>query len=496
MVRIFLVEDEGIALRALKKKITDLNEDYSIVGTAANGLEAYGKILESKPDILITDIRMADIDGITLIKKLRESKTAIVPIIISGYKEFEYAQQALQLGVKDYLLKPVDLNSLKKCLDRCAKDIHNEMSSTHSILQPWTNGIKLDDRTTIPPYGLIYLIFSTPLSNPENTQHPNVPCLPNHEIEKVFLNNLCAHSVSCFDGLFSNEKIILLSEHQDESSLRSELRPILDQLSMQYNLPITACCTIAQSKDTLPHSLRICRKKATQNACFGKTILCGKDSLAKSSPSDLKDYARLFPSLLHWQENELLRANIKNLMKSRSWTDKTLLQMRSDLIFLLSAIRQSFPEVVLSATDCNFYIENILCFSSTIEELAENFYILLCELFLSDNHVHIESKEHIVLQIEKYFNENISENVTLQMLADHMNVSKVYLCRIFKQQKNTTPMDYFTQLKIQRAQQLLEQMPNVPLRVIADMLGFSDVYYFNKVFKRVTGYTPSKSLKS
>lgn len=77
------------------------------------------------------------------------------------------------------------------------------------------------------------------------------------------------------------------------------------------------------------------------------------------------------------------------------------------------------------------------------------------------------------------------------MLAGEMKVSKVYLCRIFKKYKNMTPIDYFNRLKIDRACELLVQFSSLPLQKISDMLGFNDVYYFSKVFKKIVGVSPS-----
>lgn len=70
-------------------------------------------------------------------------------------------------------------------------------------------------------------------------------------------------------------------------------------------------------------------------------------------------------------------------------------------------------------------------------------------------------------------------------------VSKVYLCRVFKKMKNTTPIDFFTHLKIERAQEMIRAFPSMSLREIAEALGFSDMYYFSKVFKRIMGFPPS-----
>ena len=102
------------------------------------------------------------------------------------------------------------------------------------------------------------------------------------------------------------------------------------------------------------------------------------------------------------------------------------------------------------------------------------------------------SPEELVESLIVYFKEHLSCNVTLQDLEERTGVSKVYICRIFKKFQNTTPMDFFTRLKIARAKELLADFPGMSLREIADSLGFNEVYYFSKVFKRITGAPPSE----
>ena len=103
-MKIFLVEDEVFALRTLCKKVRDLSPDYEIAGTASDGVEALPLILEARPEVVITDIRMSRMDGLTLIREMKEAGVSAIPVILSGYQEFEYAKQAIHLGVNDYLL--------------------------------------------------------------------------------------------------------------------------------------------------------------------------------------------------------------------------------------------------------------------------------------------------------------------------------------------------------------------------------------------------------
>ena len=118
MYRIYLADDETWVVIGLKKQIEKSGLPFQVIGEANNGVAAMEEILEKKPDILITDIRMPGLNGLQLLEKLREKGIAVKVIFISGYAEFEYAQSALRMGSFDYLLKPVEQEKLNQVLIR------------------------------------------------------------------------------------------------------------------------------------------------------------------------------------------------------------------------------------------------------------------------------------------------------------------------------------------------------------------------------------------
>ena len=106
-IKVFLVEDEVIIRNGVKKSIDWEKEGYDFVGEASDGELAYPLIIKEKPDILITDIRMPFMDGLELSKLVKEKLPDIRIMLLTGYSEFEYAKQAIEIGVEDYLLKPI-----------------------------------------------------------------------------------------------------------------------------------------------------------------------------------------------------------------------------------------------------------------------------------------------------------------------------------------------------------------------------------------------------
>ena len=125
MYRVFLADDEPWILISLKNLIDWGECGYLICGEATDGIKAWERILYTKPDLIISDIKMPGMDGIELIKRVREERLPAEVAIISGYSDFEYARAGLKYGCTDYLIKPVDEEELITCLEKVKEKLDN-----------------------------------------------------------------------------------------------------------------------------------------------------------------------------------------------------------------------------------------------------------------------------------------------------------------------------------------------------------------------------------
>lgn len=116
-MRIVIVEDESAIREGLKEMING-NTPHTVIGTCKNGMEGIAFIQENQPDLVITDIRMSQMGGLEMLAKLKDLGIEPLSIVISGYSEFEYARDALRLGVEEYLLKPVSIDALQELLEK------------------------------------------------------------------------------------------------------------------------------------------------------------------------------------------------------------------------------------------------------------------------------------------------------------------------------------------------------------------------------------------
>ena len=129
MTKVFLADDEIVIREGIRTSFPWEESDYTLVGEAPDGEIALPMIRDTNPDILITDIRMPFMDGMELCRIVRSQMPWIGIIILSGYDEFEYARQGIQLGVREYLLKPITSEELRKALDRVSQQLAEERRS-------------------------------------------------------------------------------------------------------------------------------------------------------------------------------------------------------------------------------------------------------------------------------------------------------------------------------------------------------------------------------
>ncbi|MCR5090888.1 MAG: response regulator [Oscillospiraceae bacterium] len=164
MVKLFLVEDEVIIRDGIKKHIDWESEGIEFAGEAGDGELALPMILETKPDILITDIKMPFMDGLTLSARVREALPDTEIVVLSGYNDFSYAQQAISVGVTQYILKPITRVRLMECIRPIRDEIEqkrkerqdsidfDEILSRESIVERLNEFMKTGTETEIPAF--------------------------------------------------------------------------------------------------------------------------------------------------------------------------------------------------------------------------------------------------------------------------------------------------------------------------------------------------------
>ena len=133
LYKIMLVDDEEEVRKSIIKKIDWADAGFEVVGDAENGEEALEKLEALEPDVVVTDIRMPYMDGLTLTEKIHQRHPSIKVVIFSGYDDFEYAQRAIKLNVTEYILKPVNVEEMTAILKKIRKNLDEEIEMRRDV---------------------------------------------------------------------------------------------------------------------------------------------------------------------------------------------------------------------------------------------------------------------------------------------------------------------------------------------------------------------------
>ena len=131
MLKMIIADDECIIRETIQSIIDWKKYDIEVIGLCKNGIETYNMILDENPDIVLTDIKMPGMDGIELIKRIAKMDLNVQFIILSGYGEFSYAQEAMKSGVRHYLLKPCSEDQVIECIQQCKKYCYQQKINRH-----------------------------------------------------------------------------------------------------------------------------------------------------------------------------------------------------------------------------------------------------------------------------------------------------------------------------------------------------------------------------
>lgn len=181
-----LIADDEISIRQLIKKLIDPSAPLLIVGEAADGATAYEMIQEKKPDIVITDIRMPGLNGVELMRKARENGIKVDFILVSGYRDFEYARSAVQLGALDYLLKPINREELNRVLEKAWK-LRERSETMRKQLETVEEKLAKNQKILRREFMMRYISYAEQGNVPKEIAHYRNGFLPEAGCYTVFL---------------------------------------------------------------------------------------------------------------------------------------------------------------------------------------------------------------------------------------------------------------------------------------------------------------------
>ena len=522
MYRILIADDEGIMLESLREIITKEFGDAAEVTTVRSGRAAIEQAESFHPDIVFMDIHMPGINGIAAIREIRQFNSSCLFYVISAYNKFDYAQDAISLGVEKYLMKPV---SRKTVVDT----ISEAMAKVNAIREKRSDQLKIQEKleTVIP---VVESGFVSNMLLAEDVQDEEYyKQLLDMEEDYAFVevvqygtdtedgklispvesrvkaqeNYMQIRAViksyqRCIVGPVMSDRIVLVVPHGDESISYEERIEAIDRMHdmlvhLEESVPLrfrTGIGRIRRLKD-----LRISYQDAVAALQNSKSRVAHMDDLTRHGV-----YEDDYPIELERDAfSALSRGDVDGVrQREETFFDWMERQDPSDL----NSMRLKVLELVLraefdafTAGSVNYaynYRKNYLTEVNELKDAAQIRRWFLERMTTIASGIRDQSGEQSETTAEKaqkYIQENYHRDISLDEVSREVNVSPYYFSKLFKEETGENFIDYLTALRIARAKEYMMDK-SLTIREAGCMAGYADPNYFSRIFKKHTGMTP------
>lgn len=520
MYQIFVAEDELLIRQSIRGIIETMQGPYVLCGEAADGELALTMMQDLMPDILLTDIRMPFLDGFGLIKNVKSIMPWVKVIIISGYGEFEYARQAISLGVDQYLLKPIRAAELTEVIRNVSEQIDREKADTkleagygkdeirHVLRNHFMKELLYGSTETgelLEKARQLELDVVSPLYKPvlfafegDDVDHRTLQNVLQHVFEQMELPLYAILDREKTAVLLKGAETEALTElaWQTAGAIRHETHELCPTVTVVIGETVKRISEINSAYKSAADLLRKASAAAAETVIdindavqLTQSIIRSTDVFGTSFRHRIMDAsAQDVPAIL----DEVLKdpATAKRL----GGKQQRYYALISILKIALSIYAQTMPGTdsrdIASELCSRFDIisdsRKAETFRSTAESLLMNALETRPGRTLSVQHCHVVSRA------QEYIRSNFADpNFTLNDVAGYVGMSPAHFSTVFSQSVGSTFISWLTSLRIEKAKELLMRKEK-KLSDIALEIGYNEPNYFSHVFRKTVGMTPKE----
>ncbi|HHW00253.1 MAG TPA: response regulator [Clostridiaceae bacterium] len=533
MIKTLIVEDEGWVRKGIIKVIKWEELGMKLIGEAQNGEEALHIMALEKPDLIITDMKMPKYSGIDFLKELEHVRPDCEIIVISGYSDYEYMKQAISSGVFEYILKPIDEDDLNEVLKRVLKKIDTKRKEQENkklieakldaslplleenVLNSLISGVfdKYDDllekvgNINIDLNYKCFSVMSIFIKDMYNLGRGYVDLNEDgflqvyNDIKQIVRQY---QNYNVFKNMQSIYEVIILckGDEQDYKKIIAEQIKLADEIinTVQNKHGINLRIGIGDWKKGF-NNIRHAYEEAKKALKFEK--IGGKDIIFYSGIKNFKDQKED----LYYIEEKQLSSILQNSGKDEAVRlVKSLFENVNKMQYCkISSLRKAIIDLMLIferscrklSTDFNTNLFDEENYIDIIEKLSsisglERWTLDTIQRILNNlNDRRQKESIDIIQDIKNYIEANYHEDINLIQLSQKYYMNHIYLSRLFKSQTGENFIDYLTRIRMLKAKELLEK-GTFKIKVVSELVGYSNPYYFTKSFKKFFGYPPSE----
>lgn len=485
MIKVLIAEDEMPLLRGIKIMIEKLNPEFSVVCCAHNGKAAIEYMEKEPVDVVFTDINMPLADGIEVMKFVEERYPETQKVVISGYNDFKYAQEAMRCGVKEYILKPI----VQKELERILNGIHEtykerQQKKQRNMLQEVVYASKM----TQGKEKIQILYFCAGPMIKEGMEESIAECKfwKDIDVEKAVKEFLPESTgVYVFEKYQANEKILLLvpSEKIDLFEFSTCFIKKMEENNV--------CVTAAYHQEMIEMN-QIPSISCHLRKIMRKCILFAEGSVIEDEKEETREknieILRLCSSIrdISADKESIILKEFESLFSKRKIRQKECIYVLRILLEKTMGNSETTDEFL------DEIIWNLLLYSQDVQQLFHNIRRMLDE---KRQYRKPDTTEDLMRKLDIYIQEHMTEPITAASLAAEFGLVAPYLSRLFKEYSGYTLSQYIQKIRLDRAKQLLRMDGDILAKDVAEMVGYSNPLYFSKIFKKKVGIYPSEYRK-
>ncbi|MDO4475569.1 MAG: response regulator [Lachnospiraceae bacterium] len=530
-MKVFLVEDEFVVREGIKKNVDWAGHGYDFCGEASDGELAWPMIQKERPDIVITDIKMPFMDGLELTALIKKELPQTEVVILSGYAEFEYAQEAMRMGVAHYLTKPIRGEELLAEIDVVAEKIRqrrqeqlirdkyrremaeNRILEQKKLFQNMVSGSKkmtdlLEDAQRLQMdisaiwYNIVLIKFSSIRHTPQEYSGSIL------EAEQKLEEALAERRILLFDRNTEGKALLVLADSEQEAEdtvdfIREKTVEAMGKhTSLRYfagvGEAVNRLGSLPRSFETAGHAFAY-RYLLEENR-FLRCSELGSGLVAEKETDDF--------SMRNLDPREVDRNRVQVFLRQgdreeiRFFLEEFFNRMGSgamrSLMFRKYIAMDVYFAVSMFYDEMNLDRDQLEEFAPSDRELSTVEGTIGYLSGLIDRVLELRDRsadnryDHLICEVKEYIEQNYAdEHLSLQSVSSYVNFSPNHLSTIFSQQTGMTFIRYLTDYRMNKAKELLRCTSRRSADISVEV-GYKDPHYFSYLFKKTQGMTPTQ----
>lgn len=501
MFKVLIVDDEEIERISMRKILSEAFKGLELK-EARNGQMAVDIAKDYRPDIILMDIKMPGLNGLDAIREIMKTAPSVKCIMVTAHDTFEFAREALQLGVKDYLLKPSKVSEIIATVDKVMKEIEKELVNRKKVEKESKQFEK--SKRVLETDMVTQLVFDHVHDIHVDTL---MEMLGHKELDEFFVmvviypKGLEDHypdlvkrmktTGNVWVGAASGRQVPMIIFRQKEKSFRTQVTELVKQAlrvgeideAKEWSVGIGSIYqALNQTKQSYQEALIATMDIKRSGAFrFYEDIKLGLNDgdvlLKKYKEEAFFDHVRLGD----WSS---IKHNLINLTKCYEKENSPLDYTKQRLMEMIWMIYHILGEMGVNVTPARYFMKD-----QSYNQLKEEMRFYIDSIDQAYKEMYSDNEQDIIQKIKRYIKDHSHENISLDMLGDKVGLSPIYISKLFKEKLDVNYIDYLTFCRIENAKDKMRDSEK-SIKEIAFEVGYHDPNYFSKVFKKQLGVSP------